>query len=423
MKKQIAYLSLFSLLILVSCGGGEKTAPAPPPEQETHEHEGQSHEIQEPDAAEAEELEHQDLHLSPQKQKEWGVVVGSAARQDVASQITLPGVLSLDQNRTAYISSLVGGKVASLAADLGDRVRKGQALLMINSPEFVQAQADFLQTVAKLNLSQKEYERAKILFKEKAIEEREFLRREAEFEKLSTEVGGLGSILHSYGLDHEQTEKLIEKCASRKSDDNLCELADSNLPILSPLNGTITFRDVIVGEHVEPNKVLFTVSDLRTLWALLDAYEKDLPFINKDSQVIILLSLYPDKEFKGKIAYISDTIDEKLRTIKIRVEVKNDQGLLKPNMYIQGVIENKAAGQKLLAVPEEAVQTLNGEKIVFILEDKDVFAVQHVELGKKIGNRRIIARGLKEGQKIVIQGAFKLKAELNKGTFGQAHVH
>jgi len=135
------------------------------------------------------------------------------------------------------------------------------------------------------------------------------------------------------------------------------------------------------------------------------------------------LSLYPDKEFKGKIAYISDTVDEKLRTIKIRVEVKNDQGLLKPNMYIQGVIENKAAGQELLAVPEEAVQTLNGEKIVFILEDKDVFVVQHVELGKKIGNRRIIAHGLKEGQKIVIQGAFKLKAELNKGTFGQAHVH
>jgi len=80
-------------------------------------------------------------------------------------------------------------------------------------------------------------------------------------------------------------------------------------------------------------------------------------------------------------------------------------------------------GQKLLAVPEEAVQTLNGEKIVFILEDKDIFAVQHVELGKKVGNTRIIAKGLEEGQKIVVQGAFNLKAELNKGTFGHAHVH
>jgi cobalt-zinc-cadmium efflux system membrane fusion protein len=423
MKKYIFLLSILSLLSFVSCGGSEKKTPASPPEQDTHEQEGQPHETQSSEIAEPEEHEHQDLHLSPQQQKEWGIVVGSAAMQDVASKIKLPGILSLNQNKTAHISSLIGGKVASLAVDLGDRVQKGQLLLTINSPEFAQAQADFLQTVAKLNLSRKEYERAKLLLKERAIEEREFLRREAEFEKLSTEVGGLGAILHSYGFDHEQTEKLIEKCASRKPDDNLCELADPNLAVLSPLSGTIIFRDVIVGEHVEPNKILFTASDLRTLWALLDAYEKDLPFISKDSQVTLHSSLYPDKEFAGKITYISNTIDEKLRTIKIRVEVKNDDGLLKPNMYIQGIVENKAVGQKLLAVPEEAVQTLNGEKIVFILEDKDIFAVQHVELGEKVGNTRIIANGLEEGQKIVVQGAFNLKAELNKGTFGHTHIH
>ncbi len=418
MKKYIFLFAIFLLLVFVSCGEGEKKIPTSPPEQE-----GRQPEAQEPEAGEPDETEHQDLHLPPQQQKEWGIVVGSTTRQDVASKITLPGILTLNQNKTAHISSLIGGKVASLAVDQGDRVRKGQLILTINSPEFAQAQADFLQTVAQLNLSRKEYERAKLLLKERAIEEREFLRREAEFEKLSTEVGGLGAILHSYGFDHEQTEELIEKCASRNPDDDLCELADPNLPVFAPLSGTIIFRDVIVGEHVEPNKILFTSSDLRTLWALLDAYEKDLPFISKDSQVTIHSSLYPDKKFAGKITTISNTIDEKLRTIKIRVEVKNDDGLLKPNMYIQGVIENRSVGQKLLAVPEEAVQTLNGEKIVFILEEKDVFAVTHVELGGKVGNMRIIAKGLEEGQRIVIKGAFNLKAELNKGTFGHTHVH
>lgn len=416
MKKYIFFFSIFSLLIFVSCGGSEKKTATPPPDQ-------RDHESQEPETVESEEQEHQDMHLSPQQQKEWGIVVGSAASQDVSSQVKLPGVLTLNQNRTAHISSLIGGNVASLSVDLGDRVRKGQVLLTINSPDFAQAQADFLQTVAKLNLSRKEYERAKLLLKEKALEEREFLRREAEYEKLSTEVGGLGAILHSYGMDHEQTDELIKKCASRSPEDDLCDLANPYLPVPSPLSGTIIFRDIIVGEHVEPNKVLFTASDLNTLWALLDAYEKDLPFISKDSQVTILSSLHPDRKFTGKITHISDTIDEKLRTIKIRVEVKNDKGMLKPNMYIQGMVKNSADGQKNLAVPEEAVQTLDGEKIVFILEEKDVFAVQHVKLGKKIGNRRIIASGLEEGQKIVIKGAFKLKAELNKGTFGQAHVH
>ncbi|GAJ03761.1 unnamed protein product, partial [marine sediment metagenome] len=120
---------------------------------------------------------------------------------------------------------------------------------------------------------------------------------------------------------------------------------------------------------------------------------------------------------------ISDLIDEKLRTIKIRVEVKNENSLLKPNMYIQGLIENKAASKELLSIPDEAIQNLNGEKIVFVLGEKNVFAIRHVELGKKVGKKRIIASGLKIGEKIVIKGAFNLKAELSKATFGDVHVH
>lgn len=410
MKK---YIILLSILILASCGGGEKEIAS-----SSHEHESLK-----PEESEQEEHEHPDLHLSPEKQKEWGIVVGTATKQDVTSEITLPGVLALNLNKTANISSFVQGKVISLATDLGDRVRKEQVLVTINSPEFVQAQAAFLEARAKLSLSRKENERAQILFKEKAIEEREFLRREAEFEKFSTEVGGLGSILHSYGMDHEQTERLVEKSVSMKSDDELCELCNPNLPILSPISGTTIFRDVIVGEHVEPQKTLFTVSGLSILWALLDAYEKDLPFITKQSTVIIKSSLYPEKEFAGKITYISDIIDEKLRTAKIRVEVQNHERLLKPNMYIQGIVENKAAEKKVLAIPEEAIQNLEGEKIVFILEEADIFAVCHVELGERIGNKRLITKGLEGGEKIVIKGAFTLKAELIKASFGLSHVH
>lgn len=407
MKK---YIILLSILIFSFCGGGEKKISPTAHEHEALEHENEDH-------------EHEELRLSAEKQKEWGIVVGAVTKQDVSSKITLPGVLSLNQNKTAHISSFIQGKVVALSADLGDRVQKGQVLVTINSPEFAQTQAAFLQARAKLNLSRKEFERAKMLLKEKAIEEKEYLRREAEYEKLTTECGGLGSILHSYGMDHSQTEKLLEKFASLQHEDKLCELANPNLPILSPIKGTIIFRDVIIGEHVEPNKILFTASALNTLWAILDAYEKNLPFINKKSNVTIISPLYPEKEFAGKIAYISDLIDEKLRTIKIRVEVTNNEGLLKPNMYIQGIIENKAIAKEIIAVPEEAVQNLNQEKIVFILEEENIFAVRHVELGDKVGIKRIITSGLKEGERIVVKGAFSLKAELTKKTFGQAHVH
>jgi len=399
------YIIFSCFLIFIFCGKGEKSTLT-----EEREHEGEEH-------------AHQEVKVTPEKQKQWGIVVGQASKIRVSSRKILPGLLSLNQNKTAYISSISEGKVVSLSVDLGDTVRKGKTLMTINSPEFAQAQASFLQARARFKLSYKEFERAKMLLKEKAIEQKEYLKRESEFQKASTEFGVRGSNLHSFGLDHDQIDKLVEKCEALDPEGYLCEVADPNLQILSPLDGKIIFRDVIVGDHIEPKETLFTVSDLRTLWALLDAYEKDLPFITKESRITIKSSLYPENEFTGRITYISDTIDEKLRTAKVRVEVNNRDFLLKPNMFIQGIIENTAEAEELITVPEEAVQNLNGEKIVFIEEEENVFAVRKVELGEKVESRRIIALGLEIGEKIVIKGAFKLKTELTKQSFGAAHVH
>ncbi|MGB3862113.1 MAG: efflux RND transporter periplasmic adaptor subunit, partial [Candidatus Aminicenantaceae bacterium] len=125
----------------------------------------------------------------------------------------------------------------------------------------------------------------------------------------------------------------------------------------------------------------------------------------------------------GKITYISETIDEKLRTVKIRVEVPNSEGLLKPNMYIQGVLENQTEDKDILAVPEDAIQNMDGEKVVFVMESRDVFAVRHVQIGNKIGDRRVITEGLKPGDYLVLKGAFTIKTELTKGAFAHQHVH
>ena len=427
MKK---YIILLFILLMVFCGGQKNKAPSTL-EEDTHEHgqEGQVHEEDETPAnpelqtEEHEGKEHQDVLVSLEKQKEWGIKVGPAVMESIVSRISLPGVLVMNQNETAHISSFVAGKVIALAVDLGTTVRMGQSLCTINSPEFAQAQADFLETRARLNLSQKDFERAQKLFEEKALEEKEFLRREAEYEKLVTEYGARGSTLHSYGLTHEHIDTLISKCDTIKYEEYMCEIADPNLPILSPLGGTVVFRDVLLGEHVDPEKTVFMVSNLNTLWALLDAYEKDLPFISKNSTVFIESPLYPGKMFKGEITYISDLIDEQLRTVKIRVAINNSEGLLKPNMYIQGTVENASEANKTLVIPDEAVQNLEGEKVVFVLEEEDVFTVRHVSLGLKIGSLRIITEGLSATEKLAIKGAFYLKTELTKATFGSTHVH
>lgn len=416
MMKKLTILS--SILLLIYCGGGKENISS------SHDHEtgSASHEYEEEEAA-LEEHEHEDLHVSLAKQKAWGIVIQQPSKQNIISRITLPGVLLLNQNRTAHISSFIPGQISSISVDLGKKVKGRQTLLVINSPEFAQAQADFLQARAKYNLSEKDSQRAQRLYQEKAIEEREYLRREAEHEKLATEYGALGSKLHSYGMTHEQIDGLIQKCKAVAHEEYKCEVADPFLPILTPLSGTVIHRDAIVGDHIKPEKILFTISDLSRLWATLDAYEKDFPHINKDSRVYIHSQLYPDKRFAGKITYISDLIDEKLRTLKVRVEVVNSENLLKPNMYILGTVENQVLQEEALAVPEEAIQNLNGEKIVFVLEEEDVFSVTHVQVGKKVGPDRIITAGLQEDAKVVIKGAFSLKTELTKAQFGQEHVH
>jgi cobalt-zinc-cadmium efflux system membrane fusion protein len=394
-------------LTLAFCGGGTDSTSSL---ADTHQ-------------AAVDEHDHQHLDVPLKKQSEWGVRVGQVKPQKLASQIELPGVISLNENKTAHVNSFIHGQISKLSVDLGSKVRKGQTIVVLNSPDYAQLQADFLQSRAAYNLSRTEYERAKALWEKKAIGENEYLMREAEHEKLSTEYGALGSKLHSLGITHDQIAELIEKCKQVQVEEYKCDVADPNLAILSPLSGTVIFRDVIVGQHIEPEQTLFTVADLRTLWVLLDAYEKDIPYINAQSEVKITSDLFPERHFNGKITYISDLIDEKLRTLKIRVEVENSEGLLKPNMYIRGVIENAATEEELLAIPDSAVQTLDGKKVVFVQEREDVFAVRPVSLGNKVGDNRIIMSGLKKDEWIVTKGAFTLKSEITKGTYGHDHVH
>jgi cobalt-zinc-cadmium efflux system membrane fusion protein len=361
----------------------------------------------------------------------WGIETGMVSASDVTSRITVPGVLGLNENRTAHITSFVTGKVVGLSVDLGANVRQGQVLLTINSPEFADAQAEYLDANSRCNLARRDYERALELWETRSIEERDLLRHEAELGQCFTDLAASESSLHSYGVDHDWMDDLkrrSEDLSEGGGDPDL--IADANLPIYSPIDGRVIFRDVVVGEHVDPTHTLFTVSRLGTLWALLDVYENDLSYVRSSSDVIVKSPLFPATDFPGRIVYISDVVDETLRTVQTRVEVTNTDGLLKPNMYIQGIVQNRDESAPVIAIPDEAIVMLHGEQTVFLLgppepgEDHLVFLVQHVETGELVGDLRVVTAGLEEGQTIVFEGAFTLKSEIDKSAGGhEGHVH
>jgi cobalt-zinc-cadmium efflux system membrane fusion protein len=201
---------------------------------------------------------------------------------------------------------------------------------------------------------------------------------------------------------------------ARRTED---DLAAPYLQLTSSIDGRVIERNVLTGQHVEPDKLLFVVSDLTTLWAALDAREGDLPQLAAGRAVRIRTGVYPDRSWDGRITYVGDTVDERSRTVKVRVETRNDGLLLKPNMFVQGEIAGAAGSRRdVLTVPDEAVQTINGETVVFVRVASGRFVATPVEVAERRGSRRVVLRGLDGAEAVVVSGAFNLKAELLKSS-------
>jgi cobalt-zinc-cadmium efflux system membrane fusion protein len=349
-------------------------------------------------------------------QQKWGITTAQPARSATASAVTLPGVLRLDERHTVQITSLLEGKVVSLGAELGASVRKNQVLVTIHAPAVALAKTAYLQAAARAELTAREYERARMLLKQEAIDQKELLRRKSEFENANTDFGVAESNLHSFGFDQASVEALVRRARQADEGSHHDELVDPYLQVTSPIDGRIIERDVITGQHILPERTLFTVANLSTLWAVLDAREPDLPFLVAGRKVRIRTSVYADRTWDGRIIHVGDVVDEKSRTVKVRVETPNDGLLLKPNMYIQGEVLEAVSTREVLTIPAEAVQTINGEPVVFVRLGTDRFVVRSVEPGERIGDRRIILRGVGGSEAVAVTGSFNLKAELLKSS-------
>ena len=417
-------VALASLALLWACGSGSTPA--------ADEHDQEAEDAHAQDAPGADDAtadgEPHILQVEPVSAEEWGLEVGPVGHTDVSAEIQLPGVLTTNGNRTAEVASLVEGQVAELLVDLGTRVRAGQVLVALNAPEFTRAQATFLQAYAQSQLSRADYERALVLRGEQAIEEREFLRRQALYEQHLAEFRTAEVILHSLGVGEDPLLAIMEGLdLDRPVQDH--SAVQSLFSLRSPISGVVLQRDAVLGHHVEPGHTLFTVSDLSVLWAQLDAYENQLPDLTRDAEVVIRSPAFPERDFPGRITVIADQVDPEVRTIRVRAEVPNPEGLLRPNMYVQGFLRARTPGEERFVLPEEAVQLMEGHHVVFVAvpsppgETHLLFEEREVVPGETLSAGLIILSGLDGSEQVVVKGAFTLKAEMTKGAGGDGHVH
>ena len=392
---------------IIACTGGDPAASADP-------------------AAEAEATN--ELHAHPEVVVAWGIQSGPVGRTSISAEMTLPGVLGVNENRTAMIAPLVAGQIAELGVDLGSRVRGGQMLATLNSPEFARAKTEFLQAFTQAELSRKDYERALVLRESEALDEREFLRRQSLFEQHLAERRAAEVILHSMGLGEEWMREL-EATLDPTLPGEEHGAVDSPLPVFAPSAGVVIERDAVLGDHVEAGKALFTVSDLTVLWAHLDAYENQLAHLDRSADAVVRSPQYPGEDFPARITVISNQVDPELRTVGVRAEVSNSDGKLRPNMYVQGFLRSHSPDQERFVVLEGAVQLFEGEQVVFVElpgdpgEPHTVYQAREVVPGEILSVGQVIESGLDGSELVVMVGAFTIKAELTKGAGGHGHVH
>lgn len=349
------------------------------------------------------------VKMTAEIQKQNGVVVAPAQKQRLTGVISATGKVEVNADRIAHVSPRISGKIVAVRASLGDSVSAGQTLATLDSVELGEALSRYHQSKTKLALAQSNMDRIKTLVEKKIAARKEILQAETDYKTAQTEVHTDEERLSLYGVSTS-----VLKGGGHKM---------PLLPVRSPISGIITEKHAIVGELSDPSKNLYTVADLSSVWVLVDINEKDLAKVHKGQSAIVTVGAFPDLKMKGRITYIADQLDEATRTVKARIEVANPGRKLKPEMFANAELALPTDAQTVLVVSEDALQDLDGKKVVFIAENETEFMARQVQTGRAAGGMIEIVSGLKEGDRYAVRGAFILKSEVKKGELVDEHGH
>jgi len=354
-------------------------------ETASHEHTGN-----EPKGHADTETKASGLTLTPEQRANIGLKTVTADLRAIENVIRVAGVIRPHPDREAQVSSRVSGKVVGLFFKVGDGVQRGQRLAEVQSAEIQKVQVDLLQAENKLTLAKAELERIQNLVESKIAARKELIAAQNQHQSVLNEIQGLEQQLTILGL----TEAAVKKMREQKT--------IATFSVAAPIGGVIAERSVVLGETVEPSKVIFKILDPSVVFVEGDAFEESIRELKIGQTVRIRLASYPDEVFAGKISRLSPTIDPQKRTLRLWVEVVNSSGKLKPNLFSE--INIVVGGQgEVLAIPIEALISTEGENFVFV-EEKGSFRRADVVLGAKDDRFVEVKKGLLPGDKVVTDG-------------------
>jgi cobalt-zinc-cadmium efflux system membrane fusion protein len=351
--------------------------------------------------------------MAPEVVKEFGIDVEQAAAGVIEQVVRLPGEVVYNADRIAHVTPTVAGTVREVNFSVGDCVRAGQVMAVLNSRELAEARSAYLAAKARLGLARENLERDRRLFQEKVGTERAVIESRQAFEEAEIRVNQAESALRALGYSHDQ---VLEVAALDDSDFNAYKLT-------APIGGIVTQRHLTLGEVIEPTgeNLPFVVADLASVWVNLTVYQRDLSHVTPDQSVDIEFG-HGIPPATGAIEFVSPALDEATRTAYARVVLNNPEGHWRPGLFVTGRIErgHEAAG---VVVPRAAVAEVDGETVVFVKTDNG-FQRRSVHLGRTTEEQAEIVRGLAPGERYAARNVLVLKAEMNRAALEHAgHAH
>jgi cobalt-zinc-cadmium efflux system membrane fusion protein len=334
-----------------------------------------------------------EIHVAP--------VASSAVPFD---EVVSPGKIETNPNLVSRVALPLAGRVSAVLVKLGDSVKRGDPLLTLESPDAdaaasasLQAQAALTQARANQNKAQSDYDRAKDLFEHNAVAQKDVLTAENALAQAKAAV--------------EQAQAGAQQ-ADRKA--ALLGLKPGvfgqKVTLPAPISGKILEMSVVAGEYRnDTNAPVMTIADLNTVWVASDVPESAIRFIQPGERIDVELAAYPNETFHGRVTRIADTVDPQTRTIKVRAEMDNSHGKLRPEMY--GTIRHTDSVRTLPVLPVGAVVQADGKSSVWVEQAPGRFRPVEVKTGERYGDLLPVLSGVQAGTRVVVDGAMLLRAQ------------
>ena len=354
------------------------------------------------------------VRLTPHQLDAAGLETAEAQLRPLEPEIETTGEVDYEQNRVAHVGPRIAGRLERVDVDLGDLVRRGDVLAVIDSVELGEARARYLAALSHEDLSRRTFKRQRALFEQRITSEQKMQEAESAVLEATARREGAEQTLRLYGVDPERIS---------------AGDTPSRLDVKAPIDGRVVSKHATLGEMVMPSDALFTLADLSRVWVWIDVFERNLAAVHEDDGVEVRVKAYPNRTFSGRVSYLASEVEPETRTVRARIDVPNAERLLRPGMFAEIRLTDPHGPREssVLAVPESAVVRSHGRAqdaaIIFRPVGDGGFRAVTVRIGRRQGDWVEVLDGLEAGDPIVVSGAFLLKSELSRSELGGGHSH